>query len=438
MRPEPKSTSALSTFLLVVVLLLPAFAVQALGTGSALAATRCPARAPNASRQPGQAARIVSWLHSCRDGTIRNKWGKKIRPLGLVYFGLGRGGTGAGACDYPTTPMVPTAAADIKSWGFNTAQVFFSWQNLEPTPPTWDPVKKRLVHHYDPAYLAALDSAVRGLESKGVAVVIALMQARWSTAFQNITTAEGDVYPCGLGMPPWIYEQTDTAAGDGGDMVRAEVRFFKNTQMISGVGGGSETMQTAFFRMWRFLATHYARDRRVIGALPMFESYDILTRTYEGASSVKPRTLNFASFFEKAGAVIHRANPRLLVMFTEHKSYTTKTWSLTRRPSVPNGVLTAEFYSLRWPGAGKTKLRDLYRRAHRWHYPLYIDEYDAFGAGRNRATPYWRQDTLDLLQYAKQRQISWGFNSFLPGSFMVANSWTDPKLSLLRVIRRGF
>jgi hypothetical protein len=153
---------------------------------------------------------------------------------------------------------------------------------------------------------------------------------------------------------------------------------------------------------------------------------------------VTPRTLNLASFFERVGAAIHGANPRILIMVTEHQSYTTKTWSLLRRPSVPNGVLTAEFYAARWPGAGRTKLRDLYRRAHRWHYPLYIDEFDAFGAGRNRAAPSWRQDTLDLLAYMKQNQISWGFNSFLPGSFMLTDSWTDAKVTLLTVLRRGF
>ena len=319
----------------------------------ASASTSCPARASNASHSPGRAARIRGWLHTCPDGTIRNQWGHKIRLNGLEYFRLGWGATGAGKCNSGWEDLPSSAASDISRWGFNSVELFFSWQNLEPAPPTYDPVNHTLVHHYDPAYLASLDSAIHALTGKGIAVVLVLMQSRWSSAFQDITDAGGVSYPCGLGTPPWIYEQDNAAAGGGLEMVKAERRFYQDTQMVHDAAAlGSETMQTSFTKMWKFLVRRYASNHLVVGAFPMFEAYDILTRSYEGANSVTPAMLDLAGFFERVSHAIHNVNPHLINYFAEQRSKTTHKWALLRRPRIPNGALASEFYMARWPGSG--------------------------------------------------------------------------------------
>ena len=58
--------------------------------------------------------------------------------------------------------------------------------------------------------------------------------------------------------------------------------------------------------------------------------------------------------------------------------------------------------------------------------------------GLNAPTPYWRQDTIDLLGYARRHQISWSFNSYQPGGVFKVNSWTQPRTTLLRALSRGF
>jgi hypothetical protein len=436
LRQTATSSVRISALALILAAAVGLECVQA--APPAAAATLCRAGAPNAAHLPGHAARITGWLHTCPDGTIRNSRGRKIRLLGLEYFRLGWGATGAGKCDGPWTPLPSWAPADISGWGFNSVELFFSWQNLEPTPPTFDSTTGKLVHHYDPAYLSALDSAIRGLTRKGLGVVLVLMQSRWSAAFQDITDASGSFNPCGVGMPTWIYEQNNLPAGDGGDMVQAEVRFFQNKQLVHDVTGRhSETMRQSFSRMWRSLASRYKANRRVVGVFPLFEPYDVLTRSYEGASSVTPATLRLAGFFEGIGRVIHNANPHLINFFAEQRSRTTRKWSLTRRPRIRNGAMTTEFYAGRWPRDGKRRLTDHYYRAKAWRYPLYIDEFDAFGMGRNKAGPYWRTDTLAFLAYAKKHQISWAFNNY-PVGLMLPTSWTDPKTYLLTVLRRGF
>src|SRR5919198_4956745 len=148
-----------TSFLLLIGLLAGTFFVQTEFGQTAWGSTHCPPGAPNATRPPGKAARVTDRLYSCPDGSIRNIRGRKIRLMGLEYFKLGWGSEGAGACDYAWTPLVDGAQRSICNWGFNSVELFFSWQNLEPTPPTYNPATGGLTHHYDPVFLAALDSA---------------------------------------------------------------------------------------------------------------------------------------------------------------------------------------------------------------------------------------------------------------------------------------
>ena len=194
---------------LLLALLQPYSAGAAVMAG---AAKRCPSHAGSVGHPPGRAPRIRSSLHACPDGTLRTATGRKIRIEGLDYLQSGWGNTFAGRCNGTATFPPRYAAADMARWGFNAVQLFVSWANLEPTPPGFDPVTKRLIHHYSRPYLRALSRAVARFHRHGVAVVLSMMQSRWSGAFQNIDAGDR-VYPCGVGMPAWIYERTGQPAG---------------------------------------------------------------------------------------------------------------------------------------------------------------------------------------------------------------------------------
>jgi cellulase (glycosyl hydrolase family 5) len=405
-------------------------------SGVAEAATRCARGAANAPHAPRRAPRIRTWLHACPDGTIRTSRGRKIRIEGLDYLQSGWGSRGSGKCDAPYIFPPRYAAADIRRWGFNAVQLFVSWQNLEPAPPTFH--LGHLIHHYSSTYVRRLSRAVARFRRHGVAVVLSMMQARWSTAFQNINAGDR-IYPCGLGMPAWIYERNGRSAGGAAAMVKAEVAFYQNKAVLTGKNNlGIESVRTSFTKAWQFLVRRFQKNRAVIGVVPMFEAYDILTRNYTGASSVTPSTLNLASFFVQIGTAIHRVNPKLLIFFTEQRSRTTRKWSLVWRPTVPNGVMTTEFYASKWVTEGRNRLRSHAERAHAWHYPFYVDEFDAFGKTRSMAHRHWRRNTARMLTYCRRHHISWALLSYGPGNFQVGGHPRVAKRDLLRVVRRGF
>jgi hypothetical protein len=435
-RSTARSRIATTVLALTALSLVPVV----IGTaGSAVAGTRCPSGATNVPHRAGRAPRVVGWLHSCRDGTIRTGKGQKIRLEGLEYFASAGGATGAGACD--GSPWFPPsyAGADMRSWGFNEVELFISWQNVEPKPPTRNAVTGRLVHHYDRTYLLKLDHAIAQFKQAGVAVVLVEQQARWSAAFQNIDGGY-KVYKCGQGMPAWIYERDGKPAGGGAEMVRAEVNFFQNRKRVWNWGDPkptvSEPIQTSFVKMWRFIAKRYRLNSTVVGVLPMWEPYDILTRNYPGASSVTREMLHLARFFEVVGGAIHRVSPRVLLIFPEQLSRRTGLWSLTRRPKVPNGVMGGEFYAKSWATDGVTRMRLHVARAHNWHYPFDVDEFDAFGKTTNQPHTGWTESLAKMLTYCRKHHVSWTLLSYkgivVPGSPHQANP------ELLPIIRKGF
>src|SRR5919197_4411377 len=189
MSPRPSSTGRVSVFLAVAILaslLVSCFLVSLPAPPLEASGARCSSRAPSAWHPPGKAPRIKSWLHACPDGTLRTGRGRKIRLQGLEFLQSGWGNRGTGRCDMAYRFPPRYAAADMGRWGFNSVQLFVSWQNIEPTRPTLNVVTRHLVHHYDETYLATLDRAIRRFHRAGIGVVLSMMQSRWSGAFQNI------------------------------------------------------------------------------------------------------------------------------------------------------------------------------------------------------------------------------------------------------------
>jgi len=383
------------------------------------AGSRCLQKAPAAHW-------ITGWLHVCGT-TILDQAGHRVRLTGIEVSSLG---WGAGPAD-PRPPCGGTwrpppsfAYPDIATWGFNSVELFISWANLEPVPPS-SGTDGTVIHHWDDDYLAELDRAIAGFRAHGVAVVLSMLQSRWSASFKDISFSNGLSTDCGAGMPAWLYPR----GGGARAMVKAEERFFQN----------EDGVQSQFLDAWRFIARRYVGDSTVVGVLPLFEAYDVLTQPYPGASALGPADLHLARFFERVARAVHAINPRLLVMVTEQRSRTTRRWALTRRPHVPNGVLTTEFYAGNWIPNGLRRLSDHQERALRWDMPMWIDEFSAFNRTLDFAVdPNWKRDTRALLAHAKAHGIGWALCGYAAGGFQRENAVRRPKPGLLPILRAGF
>ncbi len=423
MRPTVVRRAACSLLVTGLVFLIPSTAHGGVTEKGATPAVHWgPSSCP---QDPRTVHWIRSWLHTCGP-RIFDQDGHQVRLTGieLTSMGWGAGPASLGLCGGTWSTPPDFASADIAKWGFNSVELFISWQNLEP----WRPTRShgRLIHHWDQDYLQALDRVIAGFRTHGVAVVLTMLQSRWSAAFRNIPFSNGLVADCGAGMPAWLYPK----GGGAKQMVNAEVAFFQNKHNV----------QAKFLDVWRFLAERYASDPTVVGVLPLFEAYDILTQPYPGTEHVRPSDLRLATFFERIGRAVHSVNPHLLVMFTEQLSRTTHLWALTRRPDIPNGVMTTEFYAGNWIPDGLHRLSEHWARAAAWDVGLWIDEFSAFNYTVPALTPSpnWKADTRAMLAYARAHDISWTIHSYARGAVQSTGDVRKPKAGLLPVLRAGF
>jgi hypothetical protein len=337
----------------------------------------------------------------------------RLLSLSLNQFGPGDGrrDTSRRGCS-SWHPIPEFASADVRRWGFNSVRIPISWANLEPAKGTWNR-----------EYLQALDEAVEGFTSRGVAVILEMKQVRWSPAFGNLPLPGGRRMCEGWGMPHWLYKGGGLKA-----MVAAQKRFFIRGQH-----------QPAFRRAWRFVARRYANNRMVVGAGILNEPYALLTGNYPGARRLRPRDLKLAAFYERTGRAIHRANPRMLLIFQEFRSRRLNMWSLTRKPRLNRAVMDNHFYAANWQPQGRQWLDQAHRRARAWNVPLWLGEFMVF----NRSVGYpdrrgWAPMTRKMLTYAKRRGIGWAVWLYGPGAFQRPTDIRTPKHRLLPVLRSGF
>jgi cellulase (glycosyl hydrolase family 5) len=310
----------------------------------------------------------------------------------------------------------------VRSWGFNSVRVPFSWANLEPVPPT----KKagQLVHHYSQAYLQVLDGVVRGFTSRGVAVILSMQQSRWSPAFRNIVLPSGLQYCQGEGLPAWLYPR----GGGVEQMVAAEKAFFTHRR----------DLQRQLITAWQFVAHRYRNLRLVVGADMLNEAYDLLTAPYPGVAGLTPATIDLKGFFERVGASIHSVNPKLLLIVEDNLSRRTGRFALTDPPDIPNLVFSAHF-SLQ--GGSKDAYRRLSayeKRAAAWSLPLWLGEmYAVAAAPRGGPEPGWEASLGALLARLEKNDISWTYWAFQRGRFLIKGT-TQPIPGLLEIVQRGF
>jgi hypothetical protein len=368
--------------------------------------------------------KITGWLHVA-DGSLATEQNNAVRLISILVPGLNRGsgveGRSGGCPGWQPPP--PDAYTDIPKFGFNSVRLGIAWANLEPTPPTTGS-NGRPVHHYDTAYLHAVDAAVHGFVSHGVAVVLDMVQVRWSPAFRNIQLPRGNAYKCGVGVPAWMYP------GGGGvnQMVAAERAFFATPSTWTGLEDA-----------WSFLAKRYADQPMVVGADILNEPYDLLAVSYPGRQGLTPRTLGLKRFYETVGGAIHEANPNLLLVYEDKRlGAGGSTTALTGPPNLPNAVYSVHMYPPEWNAPpGKALLAFYEARATAWGAPLWLGEFSAFGyTAPTGPKPNWAADLRSFVLYCRQHGIGWTIASYSSSRLLIKGT-TTPKPDILAILRQG-
>jgi hypothetical protein len=413
----------LAAWLLSLLLSLLSMAVTLPASGQAAGPTS--GKAPTCPSKPVEVHTIKGPLHTC-GRFILDANGRLVRLTALEM-----GSMGMGDAD-PATPedcghwsgIRSYAGEDVARWGFNSVELMISWQNLEPTPPTIH-ADGTVTHYWAKDYLETLDEAVKGFTDSGVAVVLMMVQSRWSTAFQNLHW-EGKSQDCGFGMPRWLYP------GGGGlsAMIQAELDFFHN---VDGV-------QSGLAAAWKMVASRYQDNPLVVGAIPLTEAYDILAVQFPGTERLRPKDFHLSAFYTRIGKAIHASNPNLLVIFWDQLSTFTKLHAVIHKPKVPNAVYGSEFYGSSWMPNGYERLAAYDQRAAGWNLPYSMGEFTMFNETLGFEPPYpnWQGNSQSVLAYAKQHHIGWAICCYGTGSFMSEDNAHVPKAGILPLLKAGF
>jgi hypothetical protein len=367
-----------------------------------------------------KAVRIRGWLHT--DCTwILDSMGRQVRLLSIGLRGM-QSGTGElkpethskDQCGGGWVHPDPARADNVAAWGFNSVRLGLSWSNLEPTPPTTD-ASGALIHHWNEPYLAALDQIVAQFKARGIAVILAMMQAYWSPVFKDITTYFGSMCQ-GLGMPVWLYPDAAHLT-----VAQAEIEFFANKDHI----------QDGLAAAWTFLAKRYAKEPTVVGLDMLNEP--VTHREFD------VELLHLDEFYDRIGTAIHAVNPNALLFFQDNNDdYGHAHFSLTRAPRVPNVVYTYHLYAYDWAPLGRKVNQDFWDRAEEWGVPLWNGEFPAFSGSAPRiVNKAWQADLATYFDFAREHGIGWSVQTYAPNWFL-NDAGTAPKPGLLEAIRQGF
>jgi hypothetical protein len=353
------------------------------------------------------APRIHGWITASASG-ITDQSGKRIRLLGV---GDGR----MNQCK----PSVPgqTEAATLQRLGFNSVRLSISWAATEPTPPirradgSWE-------HHWDSAYLHQVDQAVSVFRAHGIAVILDMHQVKLSSAVGG--------NPCSnVYLPPWLFagqqsrEQavcdlfTDTAAP------KASIRPYE-----------------ALSAVWQHYAARYAANPSVIAA-DVYNEPNVV----DACPNVLRERL--VRFYGVVGAAIRKANPKMALILEDvaYEGYQRVGLQLTGLPRLDNVIYSWHFYPTSWE-SGMPRLADHLAHARALGAPLWLGEFDAFGASSNtgrRANANWRRDLAAMMSYCRDNDIGWSLWEYRgAGSSLIDRVTGLPKQPLAQSLQAGF
>ena len=108
-------------------------------------------------------------------------------------------------------------------------------------------------------------------------------------------------------------------------------------------------------------------------------------------------------------------------------------------PPFSNAVYSYHLYRLDWQPDGYQATAPFEKRAQKWNVPVWLGEFNAFGAGaHDRTAPTdWKQQLQEMLQYLSDYNTGWLFWEYTGPSSLV-NNRGKPRRQLLQTLQDGF
>lgn len=362
--------------------------------------------------------RIHGWLHT-KNGQILDSKNRPVQFRGIMYTrlapGTGQSSAQAGSECMGWTAPDATVFNNIKKWGFNSVRLGVTWANIEPKKPfTAGPFD---YHEWNQTYLKAVDAAVKGFTSRGIAVILELSQNKWSPAFERHQESQCP----GRGFPMWLYKNTTTDS-----IVEAKKEFF---------GENKNHIQEQFANVWKLLVQRYVNNSMVVAA-------DMFNEPYLNPQRMSSKEMNLAGLYQKIGAAIRSVNPRMMLIFEDNQVLGPNKSAMTKPPKFSNLVYSFHLYAHKWDSEGQDWAKHKGDQAHKWKIPVYMGEFNAFGYGSNtahsRPGKRWQRDTKALMAYARAHGINWTFAAYSGGNSLVKPGTDQPKPELLPILQGGY
>jgi cellulase (glycosyl hydrolase family 5) len=346
--------------------------------------------------------------------------GKTVRLIGVNLQGMqftnDQGSDQPDECGRAWRIPPPDAAKNIRDWGFNHVRLTFAWGNVEPEPPTRN-ADGTYTHHWNEEYLKALDSVIESVSAQKLAIALDPAQFQWSSAFKE-SGPSGDRVTCeGYGMPAWL---NPNAPNETIDQARCD---FVANRPEPGV---PIKPWDGLAAVWQLIGERYGDNPNVVAADTINEPY-FVQPTCQGA--------DFQGMFETLGRAIRDKVPRWVLMF-EYSPRTNQAFNITSPPPFDNQIYEIHLYAPTWDVA--RQIMELsWNQSKSWNMPMYLGEFSAFWATSPRGgTADWPQATRDLLDYMKQRDISWAVFGYAGGLSLLERNG-QPKADVIKALQEG-
>jgi len=325
---------------------------------------------------PPPAKRILGPLHT--DGKRLVGSNGTVRLLGLDEPGLVSGSgnnklTNPDSCGDGYLPVPDKEFDDFRRLGFNSVRLGVSWANMEPDPPTAGRPA------WNPQYLTAVDNAVRGFTSRGIAVVLDMHANNLSPAFKDPKPGRCE----GSGLPVWLFPRPDATTPKS-----AECAFLKGGSWP----GGPSDPQAGYAAAWSMLARRYASNELVVAA-------DI----FNEPSTAGCRDLDLLPFYRRVGTAIRAADPNLVLIYQDNAAHHGG-YLLTSPLEMPNVVYSFHLYPHDWAD-GEPLLAAHLEHVSGWSQPVWIGEFGVFrekGRGQELDS-HWLPDLAAMIRYCPER-----------------------------------
>ncbi len=361
---------------------------------------------------------IASPLHT--DGTnLVGPNGKTIRFLGInvqgFQFSNDQGSSNPDDCGR-TWHQPGVSAEQLAHLGFNAVRLPIAWANIEPDPPQKGS-DGSVVHQWGDDYLNAIDDYVASLQQQHIATILDIAQFQWSSAFKGVNPARGNCE--GFGMPAWLNPNA------GQETIADVMCEFMSNKAEPGV---PESPWEGLSAVWKMLGQRYADQPGVVAADTLNEPF-----------FVQPSCpgLDFPGMFKTLGQAIRDVAPNWLLIF-EYRPDDNQAFGLDSPPPFDNQMYEIHVYSPDWDFA-KGFMSSAWDQAQQWKMPVLVGEFDAFANSSLRGED-WRGMTKDMLDWMRERNISW---TLFPRSGGEAQAKagiakTQPLDQLIQTLQQGF